>query len=44
MVFDIINISIYNVVFGLLQLKLYEPPIKYKERIIRFTEYNYERR
>jgi hypothetical protein len=44
MVFNIIKTSIYNVVFELPWLELHEPAIKYKERTIRFTEYNYERR
>jgi hypothetical protein len=44
MIFDIIKISIYNAVFGLLWLKLYEPAIGYKERTIRFIDYKYEKR
>jgi hypothetical protein len=44
MVFDITKISTYDVVFRLPWLELYEPAIDYKERTIRFTGYNCERR
>jgi hypothetical protein len=43
-IFDITRTSTYDAVFKLLWLELYKPVIRYKERTIRFIEYNCERR
>jgi hypothetical protein len=41
MQFDIIETSIYNVIFGLLWLEKHEPDIAYKAKTIRFNKYSY---
>jgi hypothetical protein len=40
MQFDIIEISIYNVIFGLLWLEKHESDIAYKVRTIQFDKYS----